>query len=274
MPRPKRLSTQPSEWHIPLEILQRLDNAEEAIEKLQNQNIELVTANDELKTEITKIQQLATSLQATVNEQTVQHQDSLNCIRQIINDTDTKIIVEAAIRETESKKFSAELEKSTQKRNLQTFEKSGNVDLPIPTFSGDSLNEHPKRFLKDLATYITHKKIAEDEKMIVIENSLRGKAAKWFLMIKDIAVNEETFKQLFLKHFFSEGKQWEIFIKCTEAGKRPIEKNFQEHFHYWMTELKFLDSPTINEEQAINLVTKHFPIAIQALYKRPNLKNS
>lgn len=31
-----------------------------------------------------------------------------------------------------------------------------------------------------------------------------------------------------------------------------------------MAELKHLDSPRMNEEQAINLITKHFPIAIQA----------
>lgn len=31
-----------------------------------------------------------------------------------------------------------------------------------------------------------------------------------------------------------------------------------------MAELKYLDSPKMNEEQAINLITKHFHIAIQA----------
>jgi hypothetical protein len=31
-----------------------------------------------------------------------------------------------------------------------------------------------------------------------------------------------------------------------------------------MAELKYLDSPKMNEEQAINLITKHFSTAIQA----------
>lgn len=31
-----------------------------------------------------------------------------------------------------------------------------------------------------------------------------------------------------------------------------------------MAELKYLDSPKLNEEQAINLITKYFPVAIQA----------
>jgi len=90
---------------------------------------------------------------------------------------------------------------------------------------------------------------------------MKGKAAKWFSMIKDLVTpNEDTFKTLFLKHFFSEDRQWNIFIKCTETVKKPISCNFLEHFHYWMAELKHLNSP----KMAISLVTKHFPIAIQA----------
>jgi len=93
---------------------------------------------------------------------------------------------------------------------------------------------------------------------------MHSNAAKWFKMIKDTVPTEETFKTLFLKHCFSEDKQWDIFIKCTEARKKPISNNFQEHFHYWMAELKYLDIPKMDEKQAINIITKHFPIAIQA----------
>lgn len=93
---------------------------------------------------------------------------------------------------------------------------------------------------------------------------MKGKAAKWFGMVKDATPNVYKFRSLFLKHIFSEDRQWDIFIRCKEAGKKPIDGNFQEHFHFWMAELKYLDSPKINETQAINLMTKHFPIAIQA----------
>lgn len=148
-------------------------------------------------------------------------------------------------------------------RSEETTQRTNNIDITMPNFSGED-NEHPKMFLKNLETYITHKKVTTVDRIIVIENCLKGKAAKWFSMIKDTTPTEETFKQLFLKHFFSEDKQWNIFIKSTEAGKKPITNNFQEHFHIWMAELKYLDSPKLNEEQAINLITKSFPVAIQA----------
>lgn len=134
----------------------------------------------------------------------------------------------------------------------------------MPTFYGDKKGEHPKRFLRNLETYMSHKRINAEESLIAIENCLKGKAAKWFSMVKDATINIENFKELFLKYFFSESKQWDIFIQCTEAGKTPIKGNFQEHFYHWMDELKYLDSPKISEDRAINLVTKHLPIAIQA----------
>lgn len=89
----------------------------------------------------------------------------------------------------------------------------------MPTFSEVEENNHPKKFLKDLKSYCTHKNILPQDRIIVIENCLKGKASKWFQMIKDTTPTEEAFKTLFMKHFFSEDKQWDIFIKCTEAGK-------------------------------------------------------
>jgi len=196
----------------------------------------------------TEIESLVTELRETTNK-----------IKQLINDTvdtDTRITIEAA-----QQKKDIRIMKTANQDNANS--KTSNVELTTPTFSGET-NEHPKQFLKNLNSYIHHKNISQADRMIVIENCMKGKAAKWFSMIKDIKPNEETFKSLFLKHFFSEDRQWDIFIKCTEAGKNPISCNFQEHFHYWMAELKHLDSPKMDESQAISLITKHFPIAIQA----------
>lgn len=39
-----------------------------------------------------------------------------------------------------------------------------------------------------------------------------------------------------------------------------------------MDELKYLDSPKIDEIQAINLITKHFPIAIRAFIQTASEK--
>ncbi|CAI6345282.1 unnamed protein product [Macrosiphum euphorbiae] len=217
-------------------------------------------------TQADRIQQLEDTMQLLQEEVNTQNtalenltrelRDATDIIKQLINDTDTKITIEAARRERD-----IQLVKTASQDNAST--RASNIELTMPTFSGEP-SEHPKQFLKNLNSYLLHKHITQVDRITTIENCMRGKAAKWFTMIKDVVPNEDTFKTLFLKHFFSEDRQWDTFIKCTEAGKKPINNNFQEHFNYWMTELKHLDSPKMDELQAINLITKHFPIAIQA----------
>lgn len=208
-------------------------------------------------------------LEATVDQltkkiQTIQDDfnNRIESLHQIINDNDTKSFIIAT-------KINQDVEKINETiRNKVSTEsspiKSNSVDLPLPTFEGKHENDHPKKFLKAIDTYLSHKRVVEEEKMLLIESCLKGNAAKWYTMIKDASLNVDNFKQLFLKYFFSENKQWGIFMKCTDAGKTPTTENYQEHFHKWMDELKYLDSPKITEEQAINLIVKHFPISIQA----------
>lgn len=108
--------------------------------------------------------------------------------------------------------------------------------------------------------------------MLAIKSCLKGRASDWFNMIRDIVPNETQFnKTIFLRYFFSER---DTFIKCTKAGKEPVTENFQTHFHYCIEELKYLDSPKMTEIQAMNLVIKHFPIAIQAYTHTSMEKNS
>lgn len=210
-------------------------------------------------TKITELHQDNIELRKTIDELKATSEQQCEILRQLINDAESKFIVETARQDRLIKNIT-----ESPERVRDVIHRPQPVEINMPTFSGERPSDHPKKFLKEINTYFTHKKIADEDKILVIENCLQGKAAKWFGMIKDATPNEETFKGLFLKHFFSENTQWEIFIKCTEAGKRPIRTNYQEHFHYWMSELRFLDSPKLNEDQAINLIAKHFPIAIQA----------
>jgi len=208
-------------------------------------------------------------LEATIDQlskkiQTMQDDfnNRIELLHQLVNENNTKSFVTAT-------KIKQDVEQINEKvRNKVSTENSpikpNSVDLPLPTLEGTNENDHPKKFLKAIDIYLSHKRVVEEEKMLLIESCLKGNAAKWYTMIKDASLNTDNFKQLFLKYFFSETKQWGIFMKCTEAGKTPTKENYQEHFHRWMDELKYLDSPKITEEQAINLIVKHFPISIQA----------
>lgn len=232
----------------------------------------------QLEEKIETLEDITRLLQEKFEKLESQHE----ALRQLVNDTDTKTIITTTRQSkdihTNQMNITALQMNVTTLQNTKNNDNSVNtittrpaVDITAPTFSGENKEEHPKQFLKEINNYLEHKQITtRKEIMLVIENNLRGKAARWYTMIKDAALDEATFNELFLKHFFSESHQWDIFIKCTEAGKKPIKKNFQEHFHHWMAELKHLDSPKMNEEQAINLITKHFPISIQAYIQTTN----
>lgn len=77
---------------------------------------------------------------------------------------------------------------------------------------------------------------------------------------KRINIQRTFIEKLLLRHH----KQCEIFIRSIEVGKNSIKQIFQEYFHFWIAELIYLKSPKIEEEQTINLITKYFPIAVQA----------
>jgi len=208
--------------------LQETPAQETTSEKIIRLNERIVTLTEKIEAQEERHKQVISEL---TSELTKMKEETL-AIRQLINDTDTKITIETAKRDKEMIML-----KSTQQE--ESYTRPNTVEMAMPTFSGNA-NEHPKNFLKDLSSYMTYKKVTPADKIILIENCMRGNAAKWFNMIKDATPTEDTFKTLFLKHYFSEDKQWDIFIRCTEAGKKPISSNFQEHFHYWMAELKYL----------------------------------
>lgn len=60
----------------------------------------------------------------------------------------------------------------------------------------------------------------------------RDKAATWFAIMKYESSKFEKSKELFLKQNFSETHQWEVFIRCTEAGKNTITVGYQEQLSH------------------------------------------
>lgn len=104
------------------------------------------------------------------------------------------------------------------------------IEIKTPLFYGNERDSHPKKFLREMDNFLNYKKIPTEDRMMAIETCLKGKASDWFNMIKDTMINEAMLKNAFLKHFFSERDQWNIFIKCTEAGKNRLLETSKRTF--------------------------------------------
>jgi hypothetical protein len=234
-----------SNYKMP-DIEKRLDKLEGYQDRIVASIKELNNINQELKEKLEKMEE--------ENEK----------LKTLLNANGTNIIMEQAKRENAMKKINENIEKLAFERPLPNNERSEKIEMPMPLFFGNQRDIHPKKYLIEIEKYLKLKKIEGDDQIIIIENSLRNKASSWYAMMKFASPTLEVLKGLFLKQYFSENHQWEMFIQCTEAGKKTIQYGYQEHFHHWMTELKYLDMPRLEEEQAINLIMKHFPISVPA----------
>lgn len=249
-------------------VLQRLRTMRDDIRISQQQNTEMNTRNNKLRKEIRILHALTNILQHYIdNKHNTNQLHKINSTKEtIMNDTDRKIIIETAKRDAETKKLTMETEKRTEVNNQtpqQQQNKIEDIELPMSRFSEDHSNEHPNRFLQEFNA-LTYKQIVNEQKNIIVKNSMPDQAAKWFAMVKDVTPDLEAVWELFLKYFFLERRQREIFMKSIGADKKPIGNNFQEHFHHWMAVLERLKSRTINKEQTGDLSRSHSSTEEQA----------
>lgn len=113
-----------------------------------------------------------------------------------LNETNTKMDITFEKTEKEIKELKEEIRKQKkEKPNIDTSKIL--VKISPSKFESTKKGEHPKKFLKEIQTYFEHRR----------------------LKVKDVIIDFDSFKNLFLKHFFSEQYQWEVFLKCTEARK-------------------------------------------------------
>ena len=161
----------------------RISRVDNTITKLE-QTIEQIQIAAERQYE--KYERIISELKTAQNNTN----EEIAYLRQLLNETDTKITIESARREREIQNV-----KNTKQEG--TIIRANTIEMAMPSFSGDGKNEHPKNFIKDLNSYFTHKQITPSDKIIVIENCLKGKASKWFGMIKDTTPTAEAFYILF-----------------------------------------------------------------------------
>lgn len=141
----------------------------------------------------------------------------IESLHHFINDNDTKSLITTTKINQDVEQINEEKIDKVLTENSPI--KPNSVDLPLPTFERKNENDQRKNFLRAIDTYLTHKRVVEEEKMLLIENCLKGNTENWYTMMKNASLNVDNFKKLFLKYFLSENKQWGIFMKCTESGK-------------------------------------------------------
>lgn len=82
------------------------------------------------------------------------------------------------------------------------FDTSSKIKIPFPTFKGFE-TERPVKFLIDLNTYLRVKKIAENERLSLVLQTLKDIAKDWWFVIADNTNNYNQFKSLFKERYWN-----------------------------------------------------------------------
>jgi hypothetical protein len=87
------------------------------------------------------------------------------------------------------------------------------------------------------------KQINGGEKIIVVGDCLKATAYQWFTTIRFQLRVYEDFRTLFIEEFWSREIQMEVWAQCLNINEIPANTNYREHFSYWATKLRHLETP-------------------------------
>ena len=94
------------------------------------------------------------------------------------------------------------------------------LNLALPAFEPDESN--PVEFLKKFEKYCLRKGIGENQKLLIMEDALKGSSKIWFETIVPPFANYIQFKDEFLNKFFSREARMKISGKKSEWENRKF----------------------------------------------------
>jgi len=145
--------------------------------------------------------------------------------------------------------------------NNQTY----STEISMPTFSGSHKDENPKAYLERVNRYFERKRVRNEDKILLIENSLKGAAGNWFSTVNYLCENYEDFKEIFLNEYWSRDIQLKIWSQFCSVERIKDMTLYREYFGRWIQKIRFLESPKLTEAESIEIISRHYPGHIQAM---------
>lgn len=132
-----------------------------------------------------------------------------------------------------------------------------NVEIKVPKFS-DEDKKHPIEYLNEIENYFKVKNTGDLGRLLVIENSLEGKAKYWFDNNKSTILTFDTFKEKFRGAFFSIPVQMKIKEKWQAKIYKKEDKSLEMFFLEQLRIAKYFEPKILDFE--INFkISKQLP---------------
>jgi hypothetical protein len=142
----------------------------------------------------------------------------------------------------------------------------------LPTFNGR--NKNPQEFLVKFEAYLRNTQIRQNQNIRfqdLLENCLQDSASRWWQMIKSEITSYEEFEKKYLDKYWNNDIQRGIKRRVeTERYRTGGYLTRSEYFVERVMTLKQM-TPTLEEEDIVNLLSIHFDQRIQDAIRVQNI---
>ena len=136
-------------------------------------------------------------------------------------------------------------------------------ELILPKF-GNAPSENPLRYIREMEQFFELRSVPHKFKMSVIRQSLINDVAIWFDMQISKDFDYDTFKDLFISHYWDRSRQAEIRYEILNGKyEQRKHKSMVEYFIRLGQQAKFLEPPVPMEEFII-AIANHYPPEIRS----------
>ena len=176
---------------------------EELRARLEQVTREAATAkqgNDGLRKQLNKLIELNERLLLEKEERENQNLVDSRLSNNINNQSNIKTGIQQNVVSSGAENISNNVNSDLVQGILDHF-RSLQVQINPPIYNGESGN--PVEYLDDIEKYFLRKRVAWDQKLLIVEDSLKGRAKAWYEARLTPFMDFAHFKSIFLKEFYS-----------------------------------------------------------------------
>lgn len=131
-----------------------------------------------------------------------------------------------------------------------------NISVPLPSYDGQTGN--PVQFIEKLEKYFLRKRTRTEQKLLIVEDALKGRARIWHEARFNPFISFEHFKTAFLNEFYS--LEARIKSKTEWASKRfkVSDGSLLEYFNEQVRAAKYI-SPRLDDYEVHYTIIKQLP---------------
>lgn len=145
------------------------------------------------------------------------------------------------------------------------------VNIELPLF--DPVRSNLIEFIKNFEKYCVRKNIDENQKLIIIEDSLKGISRLWFDTVTVAFRNFEDFKNQFLDKFFSLEARMKVKAEWENRKYRAQDKSFQAYYNEQIKLAKF-SVPKMEPHEVNFIIINQLPQRVRDILSTIEYKDS